>query len=189
VRFYRRKDGTILTQNCPKGLQAIKEKFSRTGARIGAALLTFFGSIGLLGFIKLAPPAPPVMGSIPVDNRLPKTPPAIVPGAELGVMVPELGSMRRISIERSEAFIRDRATFKVTPVFPAVPSLPASDSKIVVNVTISPQGEVIRATAVNGPLALREFAEQSALGWKFQPIKANGSPVTVDSKLTFRTAL
>jgi hypothetical protein len=28
VRFYRRKDGTILTQNCPVGLQAVMRKVS-----------------------------------------------------------------------------------------------------------------------------------------------------------------
>lgn len=183
VRFYRRQDGTLLTRNCPKGLQAIKEKFSRTGGRIAAALLTFFGSLGILGVIKLAPPMSPITGNVPIDNRLPKVPPALVPERVMGKMV------RYPSIERSEAFIRDRATFKVTPIFPAVPSLPATDSKIVVNVTISPQGEVIRATAVNGPVALREFAEQSALGWKFQPMEVKGSPATVDSRLTFRLAL
>jgi hypothetical protein len=183
VRFYRRQDGTIITQNCPKGLQAIKEKFNRTWARVAAALLTFFGSLGMLGFIKLAPPMSPITGTVPIDNRLPPVPPALVPQGELGKMV------KQPSLERSEAFIRDRATFKVTPVFPAVPSLPAADSKIVVNITISPQGEVIRATAVNGPAGLREFAEQSAYGWKFQPMKANGSPASVDSRLTFRLAL
>jgi hypothetical protein len=38
VRFYRRKDGTILTSNCPVGLQAIRHRFIRTRTHIVAAI-------------------------------------------------------------------------------------------------------------------------------------------------------
>jgi hypothetical protein len=44
VRFYRRKDGTILTENCPVGLGAIKRRL--TG--VAAACLSF--AIGVCAF-------------------------------------------------------------------------------------------------------------------------------------------
>ena len=39
ARFYRRKDGTIITTNCPVGLQAIRDKWTGAKARIVAAVL------------------------------------------------------------------------------------------------------------------------------------------------------
>src|SRR5215467_2446002 len=49
VRFYRRSDGTILTKNCPVGLQAIKNKLTSTRTHIIAAIFGFLGYLGLLG--------------------------------------------------------------------------------------------------------------------------------------------
>lgn len=46
VRFYRRADGTILTQDCPVGWQAIKRRVSRTAAAFASL---FFGLLGGLG--------------------------------------------------------------------------------------------------------------------------------------------
>src|SRR5262245_26739124 len=85
VRFYQRKDGTIITQNCPQGLRAIKEKFNRTRAKIAAVLLTFLGSMGMLGLIKKEslPSIFPIMGEIEKISNLPE-------------------------ISRSEQFIRER---------------------------------------------------------------------------------
>jgi hypothetical protein len=178
VRFYRRKDGSIITQNCPQGLQIIREKFNRTRARVAAALLTFFGSLGVLWWMKPEPPTPlriesivAEMGILPVD------------------MMPITGKIVVLpTIERSEKFIRDRAIFKVTPVFHSEISLKDTISRVIVNITISPEGEVSNATAINGRLSLREVAEEAARRWKFQTMEANGLPATVESKLTFRFA-
>jgi hypothetical protein len=47
VRFYKRADGTVLTQDCPVGWQAVKRRISRTAA---AAFSLIVGLIGGLGF-------------------------------------------------------------------------------------------------------------------------------------------
>jgi hypothetical protein len=38
VRFFRRKDGTVLTDDCPVGLKAIRNLYRRTAACIGACV-------------------------------------------------------------------------------------------------------------------------------------------------------
>lgn len=38
VRFYRRKDGTVLTDDCPVGLKAIRNLYRRAAACIGACI-------------------------------------------------------------------------------------------------------------------------------------------------------
>lgn len=45
VKFYRRRDGTVLTQDCPVGLQALKRKISRASAAVFAVIAGFFGGI------------------------------------------------------------------------------------------------------------------------------------------------
>jgi hypothetical protein len=47
VRFYRRKDGTILTQNCPTGLIKLKRRVSRLASATAAAALGLFTGIAL----------------------------------------------------------------------------------------------------------------------------------------------
>jgi len=47
VRFYQRTDGTILTRNCPVGLQAIRRRLRRTTTAITSAVLSFFAGLGV----------------------------------------------------------------------------------------------------------------------------------------------
>lgn len=47
VRFYRRADGTILTNNCPVGLRAIKRRMSRLIRATASTLLSFFAGLGV----------------------------------------------------------------------------------------------------------------------------------------------
>jgi hypothetical protein len=46
VRFYRRRDGSIITQDCPVGLRAVRARVSYWTKAVVAALLTFFTAIG-----------------------------------------------------------------------------------------------------------------------------------------------
>ena len=47
VRFYRRPDGSILTQDCPVGLRALRQRMSRIRRAVASMLLGFFaGSAG-----------------------------------------------------------------------------------------------------------------------------------------------
>ena len=45
VRYYRRADGTILTKNCPVGVQALKRRLSRIAGASVSAVLSFFAGI------------------------------------------------------------------------------------------------------------------------------------------------
>jgi uncharacterized protein (DUF2147 family) len=40
ARFYRRSDGTMLTQNCPRGLRAVARRVSRTAAAVLTAVMS-----------------------------------------------------------------------------------------------------------------------------------------------------
>lgn len=47
VRYYRRPDGTILTDNCPVGLRAIRRRLSRAAGATLSAVLGFFAGLGI----------------------------------------------------------------------------------------------------------------------------------------------
>src|SRR4029078_1354260 len=55
VRFYRRRDGSIITQDCPVGLRAIQRRVSYLTKAIIAATLTFMASVGLQSLIPVSP--------------------------------------------------------------------------------------------------------------------------------------
>lgn len=47
VRFFRRADGTILTENCPVGLRALKRRVSRAVSATLSGALGFLTGLGL----------------------------------------------------------------------------------------------------------------------------------------------
>ena len=47
IRLYRRKDGSIITENCPVGLRALKKRMSRIAVALASAILTFLAGLGL----------------------------------------------------------------------------------------------------------------------------------------------
>ncbi|HJZ78720.1 MAG TPA: hypothetical protein VKD91_00180 [Pyrinomonadaceae bacterium] len=51
VRFYRRRDGSIITRDCPVGLRAIQRRVSYLAQAILAAGFAFLASIGVQGLI------------------------------------------------------------------------------------------------------------------------------------------
>ena len=70
VRYYRRRDGSVLTQNCPVGLRAFKRRLSRVASAIGSALVTFFAGLGVWGLTKSETLRPRyVMGDMAIDTR------------------------------------------------------------------------------------------------------------------------
>jgi hypothetical protein len=65
VRFYRRADGSILTQNCPVGLRAIKRRVSWAAQVVLGMVLSFVSGLGLYIFHLGRKPYPLL------DNRTP----------------------------------------------------------------------------------------------------------------------
>ena len=47
VRFYRRRDGSILTENCPVGLRALRRRLSAVARAAASAVLSFLVGVGL----------------------------------------------------------------------------------------------------------------------------------------------
>lgn len=71
VRFYRRRDGSIITQDCPVGLQAIKRRVSYALKAIAAATFTFLAAIGFQGWVPSSFTASPnaVTGALVAPTR------------------------------------------------------------------------------------------------------------------------
>lgn len=95
VRYYRRRDGSIITRNCPVGLRAIKRRMSRAATAVVSSVLSFIAGIG---FSRIADgPSlvrPHVMGDmVRVDVQRPLPPsvqgtPAPSPDQVMGKMLP-----------------------------------------------------------------------------------------------------
>lgn len=45
IRYYRRADGTILTNNCPVGLRALKRRLSRIAGAFASAVISFCAGV------------------------------------------------------------------------------------------------------------------------------------------------
>lgn len=56
VRFYRRPDGTMLTQNCPVGIMALRKRMATTLACAGVFFLSLYSYASRLGHSKPVEP-------------------------------------------------------------------------------------------------------------------------------------
>jgi TonB family protein len=194
VRFYRRSDGTIITRNCPVGLQSIRDKLTSTRTHVIAAILSLLGYLGLLGLYKI------------VDHELAKDSDLVLKSdikgrhqvswlrnplrhpyldVVTGDVVRPLHLPRRTFASRSETFIRGKAIFKVIPIYHSTGSSQPSGN-VVVRVLIDEDGTVDDAESISGITPLRGPAEQAARQWTFEPFVVNGRPARVESTLTFR---
>ena len=68
VRFYRRADGTILTQDCPVGWQAVKRRISKTAAAFASLIFGLLSGFGLNTFFSESKRNAPTTGQIAVQN-------------------------------------------------------------------------------------------------------------------------
>jgi hypothetical protein len=109
VRFYRRRDGSILTDNCPVGLRKIRRRLSSLARSLSAAVLSFAAGLGVYRTVAAPPPWDGVMGALPVytgegmDAPSPVTP--VYGMAEVGELPLNLQS----SQDRAERRPRRRA--------------------------------------------------------------------------------
>ncbi|MFY9224005.1 MAG: energy transducer TonB [Blastocatellia bacterium] len=209
VRFYRRSDGTVLTQNCPVGIKAIKQKVARTATAIISATIAFFTGLG--GWYNLQPnlelespsseqlfigtPSPmPIedkqanepqgemlMGAVIADTSVPP-PPIDNTSDELVNEVPSL-------VHRSEGVIRGNAIKRVNPEYPALARNAHIKGDVVLSIVIDEYGKVINAYIVSGHPILQRVALEAARQWEFKPTLLNDTPVKVQGKLTFRFVL
>src|ERR1044071_5868767 len=70
VRFYQRRDGSIITQNCPVGLRAIKRRLSRIATAVASFILSLMAGVGFYRFAdRMVRVQPFVMGAMPPADR------------------------------------------------------------------------------------------------------------------------
>jgi TonB family protein len=175
VRFYRRRDGTVLTRNCPVGLRAIKARLTGTAAILIRGLLMVLACIGGLWWRTRGNDD---YGVLPVTIA----PRSRVQAYVTGMLVRPTTGVD--TFRRSEAFIRDRAILQVTPGRDAAGT--GRTKPVVVRIVITEDGEVDEAILVKGDESLRDLAEDAASRWRFKPVLARGVRIRVESSLTFR---
>src|SRR5882724_5826594 len=71
VRYYRRNDGTVITDNCPVGLRALKLRTKRILNAVASAVLSFAAGLGVSSaFIEKVKPNVGVMGTTAIRESV-----------------------------------------------------------------------------------------------------------------------
>lgn len=114
VRFYRRRDGTILTQNCPTGLIKLKRRVSRVVSAAAAAV------VGLFAGVASAPQAEHALTS---ETEAALTPPELVvmtmpaaTGSAEMVVANGVMSMEAEAAGEAEAFTMSEGAMSLDPI-------------------------------------------------------------------------
>ncbi len=67
VRYFRRNDGTVITNDCPVGMQAVKMRMSRFWTATVSLMFAVFGSIGLTTYFTQSDNEEGLMGTMAVS--------------------------------------------------------------------------------------------------------------------------
>ena len=78
VRFYKRADGSVLTEDCPVGWARVKQRTKAYVTALASLIFTFFGALGLVSAFKKSNET--IVGQmIPVSTPTPKQTPKATP--------------------------------------------------------------------------------------------------------------
>ncbi len=80
-------------------------------------------------------------------------------------------------------------TKRTTPDYPEIARNSHVSGVVSVSITITPQGTVADARAINGPALLRQPAVNAVRSWRFKPYMLNGHPVAVISNVNVNFAI
>jgi len=88
VRYYHRADGSILTDNCPVGLRALKRRVSGFSRAVVSSVLSFFAGMAVLagletvqGSLDAATEATPdLISPVPIEEEAPTEPSTVFQG-------------------------------------------------------------------------------------------------------------
>jgi hypothetical protein len=87
VRFYKRADGSVITQDCPVGWARVKQRTRAYVTAVASLIFTFFGALGLVAAFKKSNER--TMGTIAVSTPTPNNTPKILMGdVSMGTPVP-----------------------------------------------------------------------------------------------------
>jgi hypothetical protein len=107
VRYYKRADGSIITQNCPVGLAALKRRVSRAATAFISAVISFFGGVGIFaafGNGETSSSGQHTMGVVAVDERPLPPDVDVIQGGIKPIEVQgemEIGKIAPVQIKRS----------------------------------------------------------------------------------------
>lgn len=85
VRFYKRADGSVITEDCPVGWARVKARTKVYATAVASLTFSFFGAIGLVGAFNKTRQTT-LMGDIAVSTPRPKTTPKETPGQLMGTI-------------------------------------------------------------------------------------------------------
>ena len=113
VRYYHRSDGTILTGNCPVGLQALKRRVSGISRAVASSVLSFFAGMAVLAGLQQAQNSLNALTEVDADLIDPvpfveeEAAPPPPPAEEPAVMMGEMAVMGQMTTEKDSPVAQD----------------------------------------------------------------------------------
>ena len=107
VRFYRRRDGSIITQNCPVGLRAIKRRLSRVATAVASFVLSLMAGVSVYRFAdRLESFHPHVMGTIAAPDVAQPLPSSVGSGVVVSPSPEELVMGKFVPTQTNRTSVR-----------------------------------------------------------------------------------
>ena len=110
--------------------------------------------------------------------------PGVAPATSFSVPMPELRAQGPVTVGGEVK--QPRLISSVAPVYPTVAKQMNVQGDVVVRATIDQKGNVAEMQVVSGPAVLRPAALAALHGWKYEPSRLDGQPISAQMLVTIK---
>jgi TonB family protein len=110
--------------------------------------------------------------------------PGVAPATSFSVPMPELRAQGSVKV--GGEVTQPRLISSVAPVYPTVAKQMNVQGDVVVRATIDQKGNVAEMQVVSGPAVLRPAALAALHGWRYEPSKLDGQPISAQMLVTIK---
>lgn len=159
----------------PEDRDKWQAEYAAAREQLGSARIQI-ASIGRAPSLARPTPTPQPAAPVVNDNN-PK--PGAAPPQQVSSSGPQAGARPRFL-----GLLNARASKRVVPLYPQIAKTSGTEGVVKVHVTINESGSV-KVMNSEGPMLLRQAAEDAARGWQFPPFIVEGKPIPLAGYLEF----
>jgi TonB family protein len=123
-------------------------------------------------------------GSVAAGEEIPQLAAANADPADLGRALATAPALPQLGVPISQGITGGVLTHKVQPVYPPEARRMHVQGSVVIDATVTPQGQVDELKLVSGDPLLAQAAMDAVRRWRYTPYSLNGQPIAKETRIT-----
>jgi periplasmic protein TonB len=123
-------------------------------------------------------------GSVAASEEIPQLEASNADRADLGKALATAPALPQLGVPISQGITGGVLMHKVQPVYPPEARRMHVQGSVVIDATVTPQGQVDELKLVSGDPLLAQAAMDAVRRWRYTPYSLNGQPIAKETRIT-----